>query len=67
MSEKNYGNAFYEKKETARKIAKFLDEKNFTIIEAEEVIDMAMQDIKLNSIVRCFDFAEENNTGSGKK
>ena len=67
MSEKNYGNAFYEKKETARKIAKFLAEKNFTIIEAEEVIDMAMQDIKLNSIVRCFDFVEENNTGSGKK
>lgn len=67
MSEKSYGNAFHEKKETARKIAKFLAEKNFTIIEAEEVIDMAMQDIKLNSIVRCFDFVEENNTGSGKK
>ena len=42
MSEKNYGNAFYEKKETARKIAKFLAEKNFTILEAEEVIDMAV-------------------------
>ena len=67
MSEKNFGSAFYEKKETARKIAKLLAEKNFTISEAEEVVDMVMQNIKLNSIVRCFDFAEEDNTGSGKK
>ena len=67
MNEKNYGDAFYEKKETARKIAKLLAEKNFTISEAEEVIDMTMQDIKLNSIVRCFDFAGEKENESGKK
>lgn len=67
MSEKNFGSAFYEKKETAQKIAKLLAEKGFTILEAEEVVDMVMQNIKLNSIVRCFDFASQDDTGSGKK
>lgn len=67
MSEKDYGRVFYEKKETARKIAKLLAEKEFTILEVEEVIDMVMQNIKLNSIVRCLDFVGEDNTGSGKK
>ena len=59
MSEKNYGDAFYKKKETARKIAKLLAENNFTMIEAEDVLSIVLHDIKLNSIVRCFDFAGE--------
>lgn len=46
---------FYDKKETARKIAKILAEKNYTIDSAEEILSIVMKEIKLSSIVKCFD------------
>ena len=48
-------NEFYDKQETAQKIAKILAEKNYTINTAEKILAMVMKNIKLSSIVKCFD------------
>lgn len=50
---------FYEKRAIARKIAKILAENNLTVSEAEEITEMTLREIKLCSVVRCFDLETE--------
>ncbi len=52
------GAKFYDKKETARKIARILSEKNYTVADAEGILDMVKNNIKLSSVVKCFDLEE---------
>ncbi len=65
--QKDFGTEFYEKKKIARKIARILAENNCTVSEAEEIIDMTMRDIKLSSIVRCFDLELEGGKSNDTK
>ena len=46
---------FYDKQATARKIAKILAEENYSVADAEEILENAKRNIKLSSVVKCFD------------
>ena len=65
--QKDFGTEFYEKQEIARKIAKILADNNCTVSEAEEIIDMTIQNIKLSSVVRCFDLELEGGKNNDTK
>ena len=65
--QKDFGTEFYEKQEIAHKIAKILADNNCTVSEAEEIIDMTIQNIKLSSVVRCFDLELEGGKNDDTK
>lgn len=46
---------FYDKQEMARKIAKILAEENYSVADAEEILENAKRNIKLSSVAKCFD------------
>lgn len=49
---------FYAKKEIAHKIEKILAENNCSVAGAEGILEMVMKNIKLSSVVKCFDLEE---------
>lgn len=49
---------FYAKKEIAHKIEKILAENNCSVAEAEGILETVMKNIKLSSVVKCFDSEE---------
>lgn len=57
--QKTVGLEFYDKKKIARKIARILAQNNLAVSDAEEIVEMTIRDIKLSSVVRCFDLGTE--------